>query len=142
MALSNVEICKAIESGEITFDPPLDLAHQLQPASVDLRLGAKVFKTSPEPIADTIDDGGYLTIEPQEFVQAMTYEAVQFSNQFAGRFGIKSGFSRKGLYLFSGIGIDPGWRGHLVISLFNTSTQTIAIRFKEPFCRDLSRKSG
>ncbi len=134
MPLSNVDIQKAIEANGLKFDPPLDLELQLKPASIDLRLGAKIFKTSPQTEPKTIGEGEYLTIEPQEFVQAMTYERLELSNQLAGRFGVKSGLTRKGLYLFSGLQIDPGWRGHLVVSLFNTSTQPIAIRFKEPFC--------
>jgi dCTP deaminase len=134
MALSNVDIRKAIDAKEIIFDPPLDSDRQVQPASVDLRLGAKIFKTSPDPAARIIGEGEYLAVEPQEFVQAITYERMELSSGLVGRFGIKSALTRKGLYLFSGIQVDPGWRGYLVVSLFNTSTQPIAIRFKEPFC--------
>lgn len=134
MPLSNIDIRKAIKGKEINFDPRIDLAEQIQPASVDLRLGAKVFKTSPEPISKVIGEGEYLLIEPQEFVQAMTFECVELSNNIVGRFGIKSSLSRKGLYLFSGLQIDPGWHGNLIVSLFNTSTQPIVIKFKEIFC--------
>lgn len=134
MPLSNVDIRKSIEGNVLKFDPAIEIDRQLQPASIDLRLGGKIFKTSPDALARTIGEGEYLAVEPQEFVQAMTYERIELSDQLVGRFGIKSALTRKGLYLFSGIQIGPGWKGHLVVSLFNTSTQPIAIRFKEPFC--------
>lgn len=48
--------------------------------------------------------------------------------------GLRSEFTRKGLLMFSGPQIDPGFRGLLSVSLYNTSTRPITIKFKEPFC--------
>ena len=134
MVMSDVEIRKAIETGLIKFEPPLDLDKQVQPASVDLRLGGKVFKTVPEPGVRTISEGEYLVIEPSEFVEVLTYERIELSNKVVGRIGLRSEFTRKGLLLFSGPQIDPGFRGVLSVSLYNNSTIPVTIKFKETFC--------
>lgn len=134
MVLSDADISKAIEKGTIKIEPPIDFEKQLQPASVDFCLGAKVFKTVPEPGVKPIGEGEYLVIEPSEFAEVLTHEHVELSNEICGRMGLRSEFTRKGLLLFSGPQIDPGFRGLLSVSLYNTSTRPITIKFKQPFC--------
>lgn len=43
---------------------------------------------------------------------------------------MKSNYARRGLILLAGMQIDPGFEGHLVFRVFNTSTQQIIIPFE------------
>ena len=134
MVMSDIDIRNAIEKGIIKIEPPLDFEKQLQPATVDFRLGGRIFKTVPEPGVKTIGEGEFLVIEPSEFVEVLTYEHIELSNEVCGRIGLRSEFTRKGLLIFSGPQIDPGFRGVLSVSLYNTSTRPVTIKFKELFC--------
>lgn len=134
MVMSNIDIVKAIDNGDIKIEPDFDKEKQLQPATIDLRLGKKVFKTVPDAGAQGLDEGDFITVEPSEFMEVLTYEWVELSKKICGRIGLKSEFTRKGLYLFSGPQIDPGFKGVLALSLFNTSTRPITIKFKQTFC--------
>lgn len=133
MVLSDGDIKRAINLREIKIEPALT-KDQIQPATVDSPLGGKIFKTVPEPTVKVLSKGEFLNIEPSEFVEVLTYEYLELSNQISGRFGLKSEFTRKGLMLFSGPQIDPTFRGVLSVSLYNTSTRPITIMFKQTFC--------
>jgi dCTP deaminase len=39
MILSDSMLLEALDRGDLTFDPPIDRDQQVQPASIDLRLG-------------------------------------------------------------------------------------------------------
>ncbi len=45
---------------------------------------------------------------------------------------MKSKYARKGLILLAGLQIDPGFRGYLILRVFNTGTQRITISYQEP----------
>jgi dCTP deaminase len=123
-----------MKSGDIALKPDFETS-QIKPASVDLRLGSKVIKTAAETkVVNLAETGGYLTIEGSEFVAVQTYERIELSNKISARFGLRSYFTRKGLLMFSGPQIDPGFKGILTVSVFNASNRTITIRYKEQFC--------
>jgi deoxycytidine triphosphate deaminase len=98
MLLSRREIQSAVERGEIVFDPPLE-DDQWGEASVDLRLGFSFTKLNPtrgikisvaqglaglpgqglwttvqKKRVDALGKAETFTLEPGEFVLAMTYE--------------------------------------------------------------------
>jgi len=109
----------------------------LGPASYDMRVGRKVLKSSKEressPIID-MEKEKILHIETGEFVEIMTLEKAQLPPNICGRIGIRSYFTRKGLIPFAGPQVDPGFRGHLIISVFNTGPRPIIMKYGEPFC--------
>ncbi len=135
MVLSHLDVLSAMKSGDITLKPDFDETSQIKPASIDLRLGSKVIKTAAETkVINLKETGEYLTIEGSEFVAVQTYERIELSNKISARFGLRSYFTRKGLLMFSGPQIDPGYKGILTVSLFNASNRAITIRYKEQFC--------
>ncbi len=102
----------------------------LEPASYDIRLGPEGITSSSKKKIN-IEETGYLTIEAGEFAVFLSLEYFKMPNDIVGNIGMKSKFARKGLILLAGLQIDPGFKGYLTLRMFNTSTQTIALSFKE-----------
>jgi deoxycytidine triphosphate deaminase len=102
-----------------------------------MRVGRNVLKSLREkegtPIID-MEKERVLHIGTGEFVEIMTLEKVQMPPNICARIGIRSYFTRKELIPFAGPQIDPGFRGHLIISVFNTGPRPIIMKYGEPFC--------
>lgn len=132
--LPDTKIKELVEKSELIkpFDKSL-----LGPASYDMRVGRKVLKSLRErevsPLVD-MEKEEVLQIGTGEFVEIMTLEKVQLPPNICGRIGIRSYFTRKGLIPFAGPQVDPGFRGHLIISVFNTGPRPIIMKYGEPFC--------
>jgi len=131
MILSDTDIIKEIKAGHIAikdFDE-----RNLQPASYDLCLGQKAFRSSTGKVHN-IEEEGDLPIEPAEFVEVITHERVELnSTKICAHVGLRSSFARKGLLLFAGPQVDPGFRGCIIVTLFNTGGRVIRIGYKERF---------
>lgn len=132
--LPDIKIKELVEKSELIkpFDESL-----LGPASYDMRVGRKVLKSTKEkegsPIVD-MEKEQVLQIGTGEFVEIMTLERVQLPPNICARIGIRSYFTRKGLIPFAGPQVDPGFKGHLIISVFNTGPRPIIMKYGEPFC--------
>lgn len=141
--LSDVDLAAALESGELVVDPMEP--HQLQPASIDLRLD-DTFLMLPvqhammpsyidpldppqEPMRRrVVGNGGKFPLEAQSFVLACTVEAVTINRRFAGVIAGKSSLARHGLVVESAGFIDPGWTaGQLTLELANLTDRTILL---------------
>lgn len=133
--LSNTSIRRAIRSGALGVRPFLSKA--LQPASYDMRLHWKML-ISPTRYEEgreidlRTEQGKRYPIRTGRFVAVMTYEELTFPLDLAGRFGLRSEFTRQGLVAFPGIQIDPGFHGRLAISLFNAGPEPINLAYKAP----------
>lgn len=134
MVISDEAIKEAIKKKELIIsDFSEDL---LQPASYDLRVGRKAIKSTTDrdsPLVD-LEKERILQIGTGEFVEVLTLEKLELPNTISGRIGIRSYFTRKGLVFFAGPQIDPGFKGHLSISLFNTGPRPVIMKYGEPFC--------
>ena len=136
MILSDQDIKKKIESGEVKIDPIPDLNVALGTVSVDLRLGNQfmVYRTSSRPYIDVKDTasfdeltdlvvkekGGSFVIHPGEFVLGSTLENIELPDDLAARLEGKSSVGRLGIVIHSTAGkVDPGFRGHLVLEISN-----------------------
>ena len=85
------------------------------------------------PVVD-VEKERMIQIGTGEFVEVFTMEKFAFPSNMCGRMGLRSYFTRKGLILFSGPQIDPGFKGNLIVSLFNTGPRTIVLKYGEDFC--------
>jgi deoxycytidine triphosphate deaminase len=130
--LSNEELLRVIKEKKIVIKNFED--KQLHPASYDARVGNTAFKTRPERGIVNISEKGMIIIEPGEFVILTTFEHFEIPKDIAVRIGLRSYFARKGLILLSGPQIDPGFRGLLVVGIYNLGPRDIALTYKEPFC--------
>ena len=145
MVLSQPDIRKAVREGRIVFSPALE-EEQWSEASVDLRLGfsftvlRKDLASVRISVADGLkalasadfwrtrklkphDDLGKVetfTLEPNEFVLAMTYERVKIPLDLIARIEGRSTYARVGLTMHqTAPWIQPGWDGPIVLEIIN-----------------------
>ena len=144
--LTDIEIKEALEKGEISIEN-FDKEKCLQPASYDMRVGKRAllsrsvsleeFKTKvAEQEAKEIDleKEGSVTMPAGAFCLLTTFEKITLSKRYAGHIGIRSYYTRKGLSLLSGLQIDPGFSGVLVLGFCNLSPRSFTIEYQDPIC--------
>ena len=152
MILSQAELRKAVEQGEIEFDPPLEEA-QWGEASVDLRLGYQ-FTTlvGQDNVTISVADGlGALAqsnlwntedlrepdihgrprfheIRRGDFVLAQTHESIKIPRSMIARVEGRSTYARVGLSMHqTAPWIQPGWSGPIILELMNNGPLTIKL---------------
>lgn len=145
LIITNGEIKEARRKKDIVLEPFSD--ESLQPASYDMRLGesAIISKTvSLEELRQEVEKKEIteidvkkektIVIPPGAFTLLTTLEKIKLSKKYAGHIGMRSYYTRKGLVLLSGIQIDPGFEGHLVLGACNLSPRSLEIRYGDPIC--------
>ena len=130
--LSDGTIRRLVEEGRIKTDP-WDPA-MIQPASIDLRLGAsfRVFHNHritavdlgdpPSELTEqvVVEDGGTFVIHPGEFCLGRTEEHVVLPDDIVARIEGKSSLGRLGLIVHATAGfVDPGFKGTLTLEITN-----------------------
>jgi dCTP deaminase len=139
--LSDGTIRRFVDEGRIRIEPwdPL----MVQPASVDLKLGAsfRVFHNHRIQVIDLADPPTGLTehvevsadepfvIHPNEFVLGRTEEHVELPDDVVARIEGKSSLGRLGLIVHATAGfVDPGFRGTLTLEITNFNSVPIVLR--------------
>jgi len=130
--LSDGTIRALVEAGRIRIDP-WDPG-MVQPASVDLRLGAsfRVFHNHritavdlgdpPSELTEqvVVEEGGTFVIHPGEFCLGRTEEWVELPDDVVARIEGKSSLGRLGLIVHATAGfVDPGFAGTLTLEVTN-----------------------
>ena len=148
MILSDVDIKKALKSGEISIDPWNE--KYLQPASVDLHLDKHflVFNTKKNYVIDPkkpmdemmdeieISEAKPFVIHPGEFALGLIYEKTGVSANFVGRLEGKSSVGRMGLLIHVTAGfLDPGNCLKMTLELHNTAELPILLYYKMPIAQ-------
>ena len=111
----------------------------VQPASIDLRIGPKLLASplGPEDLGREItlnEKTPSYAIQTGQMVAVMSREHITIPLDLCSNsFGIRSEFVIKGLQCFGGPHLDPGWRGHLIVSLQNVGPEPINIEYDQPF---------
>ncbi len=106
----------------------------IQPASYDLRIGHLVYAPPhPDKPIDLSHNGGSYRLPPYGNAVLETFERLKMPPNMVGRFGLKSGFARKGLFASTGPQVDPGYDGKLFVSLLNLFPISHLITYKETF---------
>lgn len=142
MILTDRELRLEIDDGNIKFEPDID-REQIGDASVDLRLGRTlripqvdehhlIRASGHKPpelygIETDIPDGGY-NLEPNKLVLGATYEKLALPDYLVGRLEGKSSLARLGLMIHISSGhIDPGFRGVVILEIYNLGPNTIVL---------------
>lgn len=131
--LSDVEIRREVKAGHIVISP-FDSEH-VEPASYDLRVGkdaATVVRNGDNGIID-LEKTRVLQIAPFAPAVVWAMEHLELPRNIAGRFGLKSSLSRRGIYASVGPQVDPGFSGKLSVTLFNLTTNPIALDYGDTF---------
>ncbi len=118
---------------------PIDQV-QLQPASIDLKLGNEFWRFLPSEYVDMVDrvvgmareewsDGTFVELKPKELMLATTVERIELGPRVCASIEGKSSLGRMGLAVHVTAGfVDPGFRGQITLELFNLSASTIRLR--------------
>lgn len=134
MLMTDAQIAEAVQAGKLRIsDFEKYKKESLQPASYDLHLGAQAVSSKRREIVDIAREGVFI-LEPGEFGVVLTHERLELPSNIAGHFGLRSYFSRRGVTIFGGIQVDPGFHGRLKIGLYNLSPKDVAITYLETCC--------
>jgi len=134
MILVDHQIREAVRSGKLRIDKFSDDC--VQPASYDLRVGHLVYSPSSDRLDKPIDisaNGGAHRLPPYGTAVLITFETLGLPDSMVGLFGLKSGFSRRGLHASTAPQVDPGFKGKLFVSIMNLTPVSHIIRYKDTF---------
>jgi dCTP deaminase len=126
--LTDEQIIEVVNSGDIVIQP-FEI-EQVEPATYDMRVGKYAVTTSSKHKVN-IEEKGFFVIDPGDFAVVELLEEVKMGLQYTARFGLRSKYARKGLIATTGIQIDPGFQGRLVIGLTNLSPKPISLSYKD-----------
>src|SRR6266700_1817938 len=111
MVLSDKEITSAIKKGELTILPG---GFRLNPSGVDLRVDRNV------------------RLKPKQQLLVASMERVELSNGIVGFLHLRSSLAREGLFASLAL-VDPGFRGQLTVSLYNSGDSAVNLARGERF---------
>lgn len=135
MILSDKTILKMMEEGTLKISPIED--GQVQPASVDIRLGNtfSIVEDSPSGIITLENEIKYKTITtdtyillPNQFVLATTMEYFDLPNDLTAFVEGRSSLGRMGLFIQNAGWVDPGFKGEITLELYNANRCAIELK--------------
>ena len=134
MILSDQTILRMLEEKSLVIEPLEE--RQIQPASVDIRLGNtfSVVEDSSAGIIDLEREIRYKTIEtdkylllPGQFVLATTMEYIALPEDLTAFVEGRSSLGRMGLFIQNAGWVDPGFCGEITLELYNANRCAIEL---------------
>ncbi len=135
MILSDKTILEMVNKETLVIRP-LE-SSQVQPASVDIRLGSTfcVIEDSPTGIITldraancrTIRTDTYVLL-PGQFVLATTMEYFELPDNLTAFVEGRSSLGRMGLFIQNAGWVDPGFRGEITLELYNANRCAIELK--------------
>ncbi len=136
MILSDQDLAARLAAGDIVIEPLDDPELQIQPASVDLRLGntfvvyklphvACIDSRDPRSVSGyteeiVIAEGEGFILQPGEFALGSTLERVKVPSDLVARVEGRSSIGRIAIVVHATAGfIDPGFEGEITLELSN-----------------------
>lgn len=135
MILSDRTIISLLEAGTLSISPLHK--QQIQPASVDIRLGNvfSVIEDSSTGIITLKDEIKYKNIFaekylllPGQFVLATTMEYISLPNNLTAFVEGRSSLGRLGLFIQNAGWVDPGFSGEITLELYNANRCAIELQ--------------
>ena len=135
MILSDKTIKKMLKEKTLRIDPFEQ--RQIQPASVDIRLGDtfSIIEDSPNGIITLQKESKYKTIKtdkylllPGQFVLATTMEYFSLPDNLTAFVEGRSSLGRMGLFIQNAGWVDPGFEGEITLELFNANRCAIELQ--------------
>lgn len=134
--LTDSDIEWQIKAGKLKISP--FSSANLQPASVDLRLGTSIIYPKGGRIIDRSREWGVedkaiplgegRNLIPDQFALVSTLEHVEIPGYLVGELVGKSTLARDGLMVECAGYVDPGWKGQLTLELKNIGPDIIVLR--------------
>ncbi len=144
MILSDQDIRARLEAGDLVIEPLDDPELQIQPASVDVRLGNEFLEfkrtnissihpqqeeQAGEYVTETVIEGDEeFILHPGDFVLGSTKERVEVPPDLVAQVEGRSSLGRIAVVVHATAGfVDPGFRGHITLELSNLGTAPVAL---------------
>jgi len=144
MILSDGDILRRLERGDLVVEPLDDVDLQVQPASIDLRLGREFLEFQhanipcihpnsegevDEYVDETVvDEGGEYILHPGDFVLGTTHERVEIPDDLIAHVEGRSSLGRLAIVVHATAGLcDPGYQGQITLELSNLGTAPVAL---------------
>jgi len=135
MIISDKTIRALLASGELGISPLQDI--QIQPASVDIRLG-NTFRSLEYDSEETLrmdssikyikTTGDTFLLQPGQFVLASTMEYFRLPGDITAFVEGRSSVGRIGLFIHNAGWVDPGFEGEITLELFNAGSSAIELK--------------
>ncbi len=144
MILSDADIVRRLEDGDLVVEPLDDPDIQIQPASVDLRLGREflefqrtnipsIHPNSEQEVEEyveetVVEDGEEFILHPGDFVLGTTHERVEIPPDLIAHVEGRSSLGRLAIVVHATAGLcDPGFEGKITLELSNLGTAPVAL---------------
>ncbi len=142
MILSDETLRQMIAERRIVVEPIEP--YQVQPASIDLRLGRSFLKIDENSLESLSLDAElpYVQIEkdeiiipPHSFLLATTIESVKIPSHVTAFVEGRSSIGRMGLFIQNAGWVDPGFEGTITLELFNANRLPIRLASGRRICQ-------
>ena len=135
MILSDRTIMSMLDEGTLVASPITP--EQIQPASIDVRLGDtfSIVEDSSLGIVTLENEIQYKTLKtdtylllPGQFVLATTMEYFELPDDLTAFVEGRSSLGRMGLFIQNAGWVDPGFKGEITLELFNANRCAIELK--------------
>jgi len=142
MILSDETLRRMIAEKSIVVDPIEP--YQIQPASIDLRLGRHFLKIDENTLESLTLDSElpYVQIEkdeiiipPHSFLLATTVEFIRIPANVTAFVEGRSSIGRMGLFIQNAGWVDPGFEGTITLELFNANRLPLRLTSGRRICQ-------
>ena len=143
MILSDQSLFKMIKNKELVISSTSEKS--IQSASIDLRLGrefALLKYWEHTDILNFTEDPEYLKINADEFVVpahtfvlGITMETIQLPSSVTAFLEGRSTIGRMGLFIQNAGWVAPGFKGQIVLELYNANTMPIRLTAGHRICQ-------
>jgi dCTP deaminase len=144
MILSDADIRRRLTDGDLVVEPLADPELQIQPASIDLRLGREflefqrtnipcIHPNSEQEVDEYVEktyveEGEEFILHPGDFVLGTTKERIEVPADLLGTVQGRSSLGRLAIVIHATAGIiDPGYRGQITLELSNLGTAPVSL---------------
>ena len=144
MILSDADIRRRLADGELVVEPLADPELQVQPASIDLRLGREflefqrtniscIHHDSEREVDEYVEEshveaGEDFVLHPGDFVLGTTKERVEIPPDLIAHVEGRSSLGRLAVVVHATAGLaDPGYQGQITLELSNLGTAPVAL---------------
>jgi dCTP deaminase len=128
--VSDASLRRLLARGEIVVEPLED--YQIQPASIDLRLGDHFLKVDESYVEIKREE---IVIPPQSFLLAVTREFIRLPADITAFVEGRSSIGRIGLFIQNAGWVDPGFAGTITLELFNANRLPIRLAAGRRICQ-------
>ena len=142
MILSDETLREMIAAKTIVVEPIE--SYQIQPASIDLRLGRHFLKIDENTLESLSLDSElpYVKIEkdeiiipPHSFLLATTVELIRIPSNVTAFVEGRSSIGRMGLFIQNAGWVDPGFEGNITLELFNANRLPLRLSSGRRICQ-------